>query len=328
MPYVRLVNTAANLKILDGVENIDSIFMLANLAARYPLDRLAATKYILFGNDSIRPESIALAETALRNALKDALLKVIIKAYPVTFSAKNISKGNTAELILDKYEELLKVHKHLDSDVFEEILLTIETHARKLLELITIEKATYNVGFRFKDLTNNLYEYEVKEVVNKTPKADSSKFRAAIISFVNKINKSILYVDYDFIHKIMTIDSNKKMSLSNKYRTYEIDTYDTLYKMFFNYVTDKLLTTPLESGSFYTDYMLLYKYKDLTSKTKAAYYKLCRFIHKWLMDVKVEAIINGSSKDGCVIRVRYKKDVVEKEYYSSIGNRRKAVKSK
>ena len=27
MPYVRLVNTAANLKILDKVENINSIFM-------------------------------------------------------------------------------------------------------------------------------------------------------------------------------------------------------------------------------------------------------------------------------------------------------------
>lgn len=331
MPAIRVSNTAANPKVLDEVENLDSIFTLAKLATHYPIEKFAVSNYILFNNENVKIEKINLAEKSLRHTVKEALLKIIVKAYPVTFPIKNISKEKNVELILSKYDDMLSIHKHLDNEVFADALLTIEEHARKLLDLITVEKTKYNVRFGFRGLPNNLYEYEIKEVVGKTPKVDSNKFRASIVSFVNKINRSIVYVDHDFIHKMVTIDNNKKTSLVNKYRTYEIDTYEALFKMFHKWSRDHTMTFSLErswSLGFYTDYMFLYKYKDLTPKTRAAYDNICKFVYNWLRDVKVEAIIDPSSKDGCTIRVQHKKEIMEKTYYSNTGIRRKASKSK
>ena len=331
MPAIRVSNTAANLKVLDGVESIESIFTVAKIATHYPIEDFVVSKYILFSNEHVKIEKIDLAEKALRNTLNKALLKIMVKAYPVTFPIKNVSKEKNLETILSKYEDMLTIHKSIDSEVFEDTLLTIEEHARKLLSLVVIEKTEYNVRYRFQGLPNNLYEYEVKEVVDKTPKVDSNKFRASIVSFVNKINRSIVYVDHDFIHKMVTIDNNKKTSLVNKYRTYEIDTYEMLFKMFHKWSRDHTMAFSLErswSLGFYTDYMFLYKYKDLTPKTRAAYDNICNFVYNWLRDVKVEAIIDPSSKDGCTIRVQHKKEVMEKEYYSNVGIRRKASKSK
>ena len=331
MASTRVSNTAANLKVLDEVENIDSIFIPAKLAAHYPIGRFAVNQYILFSNEHVKIDKIDLAEKALRHILNKALLKIMVKAYPVTFPIKNVSKEKNLEFILSKYEDMLTIHKSLDDEVFADTLLTIEEHARKLLSLITIEKTEYNVRYRFQGLPNNLYEYEVKEVVDKTPKVDSNRFRASIVSFVNKINRSIVYVDHDFIHKMVTIDNNKKTSLVNKYRTYEIDTYEMLFKMFHKWSIDHTMTFSLErswSLGFYTDYMFLYKYKDLTPKTRAAYDNICKYIYNWLRDVKVEAIIDPNSKDGCTIRVQHKKEVMEKTYYSNVGIRRKASKSK
>ena len=297
MASIRVSNTAANLKVLEEVENIDSIFIPANLAAHYPIERFAVSQYILFSNEHIKIDKIDLAEKALRNTLNKALLKIMVKAYPVTFPIKNVSKEKNLETILSKYEDTLTIHKNIDDEVFADTLLTIEEHARKLLSLITIEKTEYNVRYRFQGLPNNLYEYEVKEVVDKTPK----------------------------------VDSNKKTSLVNKYRTYEIDTYEMLFKMFHKWSIDHTMAFSLErcwSLGFYTDYMFLYKYKNLTPKTRAAYDNICRYVYNWLRDVKVEAIIDPNSKDGCTIRVQHKKEVMEKEYYSNVGIRRKTSKSK
>ena len=90
MASIRVSNTAANLKVLEEVENIDNIFTVAKLAAHYPIERFTVSQYILFSNERIKIDKIDLAEKALRNTLNKALLKIMVNAYPVTFPIKNV----------------------------------------------------------------------------------------------------------------------------------------------------------------------------------------------------------------------------------------------